>query len=215
MFVSAWKRRVLVGDLQYRLVGGNLFYLCFVVFAFAAVLFGPLVMLLGDRSATVAQREVAARQMLALHERVWFAIPMIIALCLLHSVVVSHRIAGPLLRFRRIFQGLARGDLSQNVAVRRHDYLHAEAAAIADMMGSMAAKMRAIESGHAAASAMLSDLRQDLERTSQRATAAKGEMLAAQMEILGQRISQFRTPAIDAEQPQEKSQPLPELVGSM
>ena len=215
MFVRAWKRRVLVGGLQYRLVGGNFLYLCFVVFAFAVTLFGPLVVLLGDRSATVAEREAAARQMLALHERVWFAIPVIIALCLLHSVVVSHRIAGPLLRFRRIFQGLAQGDLSQNVTVRRHDYLHAEAAMIEDMVRSMAARMRAIENGHAAACAMLSDLKQDLARSSQREAAAKGEKLAAQMEILGRRISQFRTPAIARERPQEESQPSPELVGSV
>ena len=134
MFVSALKRRVLVGDLQYRLVAGNLLYLGFVVFAIAAALFGPLVVLLGDRSATVVQREVAAHQMLALHERVWFAIPVIIALCLLHSVVVSHRIAGPLLRFQQVFHDLAQGDLSQNVTVRRNDYLHAEAAMIADMV---------------------------------------------------------------------------------
>ena len=140
---------------------------------------------------------------------------MIIALCLLHSIVVSHRIAGPLVRFRQIFQGLARGDLSQNVAVRRHDYLHAEAAVIADMVRNMAAKMRTIESGHAAASAMLSDLRQDLEGTSQREIAAKGERLAAQMDILGQGISQFRIPVIAGERPQGESQPARELVGSV
>ncbi len=215
MFVTRVKRRVLIGGLQYRLVGGNLLYLFFVVFAFSAALFGPLVVTLGDRSATVAQRDVAAHQMLALHERVWFALPVIVALCLLHSVVVSHRIAGPLVRFRRIFQDLARGDLSQNVAVRRHDYLRAEAAMIADMVRSMAAKMRAIEDAHAAANATLSELRQDLERTSQREAAAKGEMLAAQMDILGQRISRFRIPAIAAERPQGESQLSRELVGSV
>lgn len=215
MFVSTLRRRVLVGGLQYRLVAGNLLYLFSVVFAIVAALFGPVVLTLGDRSATVVQREVAAQQMLALHERVWFAIPVIIALCLFHSVVVSHRIAGPLLRFRRIFQGLARGDLSQNIALRRHDYLHVEAAVIADMVRSMAARMRAIESGHAAANVTLSDLRQDPEQFSQREPAAKVEMLAAQMDILGRRIHEFRVPTIAAERPQVESQLSKELVGSV
>ncbi len=194
MYVSALKRRVLVGELQYRLVCGNLLYLFFVVFAFAAALFGPLVAVLGDRSTDVVQRELAAQQMLALHERVWFAIPVIVALCLFHSIVVSHRIAGPLLRFQQIFHSLAQGDLSQNISIRRNDYLHAEAAVIANMVRSLAAKMQDIEDGHESVRAALSELRQDLEQTSQRGTAAKGEALAAKMEILGQRISRFRTP---------------------
>ena len=209
------KRRLLVGELQYRLVGGNLLYLLFVVFAFAAALFGPLVALLGGPSASVAQREVAADQMLALHERVWLAIPMIIALCLFHSVVVSHRIAGPLLRFRQVFLDLAQGNLSQDVTVRRNDYLHAEAAVIADMVRSMAAKMQAIEDGHEAASATLSDLRQDLERTSQWEAAAKGEVLAEQMDVLGRRISRFRTPSVAAKRSPGESLLSKEPVGSV
>jgi methyl-accepting chemotaxis protein len=200
MFVSRFKRRILIGDLQYRLMVGNLLYLFFVVFAFSAALFGPL---------------VASHQKPGLYERVWFAIPVIIVLCLLHSVVVSHRIAGPLHRFRQIFQGLARGDLSQNVTIRRHDYLRTEAAMIADMMRSMAARIRAIEDGHAAAHATLSELRQELERFPHRETAAKGETLAAQMDILDQRISQFRIPAIPVERPQGKPQLSRELVGSV
>ena len=200
MFVSRFKRRVLIGDLQYRLMGGNLLYLFLVVFAFSSALFGPL---------------VASHQNPGLYERVWFAIPVIIVLCLLHSVVVSHRIAGPLHRFRQIFQGLARGDLSQTVTIRRHDYLRTEAAMIVDMMRSMAARIRAIEDGHAAADETLSELRRDLERVSDREAAAKAEVLAAQMYVLAQRISQFHIPAITTKRSQAKPQPSRELVGSV
>ena len=42
----------------------------------------------------------------------------------------------------------------------------------------------------------------------------QGEVLAAQMDILGRRISQFRIPAIAEKQPQAEPQLSKELVGS-
>ncbi|MEO2198698.1 MAG: hypothetical protein ABGY72_21800 [bacterium] len=74
-----------------------------VIFAiFMTSLFAPLIaqLLMDDGSLLARQR--AAQQFLWIDETVWFPL-LLTFLCLItHSVFVSHRIAGPLVRLRRV-----------------------------------------------------------------------------------------------------------------
>lgn len=208
MFVSPWKRRILVNNFQYRLIFGNLLYLVAVVLAFMVVLFAPVVATLADGSVSLSQREVAAHQLLALHERVWFAIPVLIALCILHSTLVSHRIAGPLHRFKQIFAKLAKGDLSMNINVRQHDYLRQEAEIMAQMVREMGDRVRAIQHGHQEAGMTLSQLMSAVGREAHDDAAVLAGKLGTQMDALGVQVRQFRLPS-DDEAPTVDPQPAP------
>jgi methyl-accepting chemotaxis protein len=192
MFVSPWKRRILVNRFQYRLIFGNLLYLLAVVLAFMVVLFAPVVATLADGSVSLSQREVAAHQLLALHERVWFAIPVLIALCVLHSTLISHRIAGPLHRFKQIFAKLAEGDLSMDINVRRHDYLRHEAEMMGDMVREMGERVRAIQHDHKEAGVTLSHLMHAVGRGAHDEAAVLAGKLGTQMDALGVQVRQFR-----------------------
>jgi hypothetical protein len=86
---------------QYRLLIGNFLYIATVVLVFVFVLFAPVMSVLADESAPPGQRDLAAHQMLVLHERVWYALPVLIALCIVHAVFVSHRVARSLQREAR------------------------------------------------------------------------------------------------------------------
>jgi methyl-accepting chemotaxis protein len=208
MFVSFWKRRILVNDFQYRLLAGNFLYLASVVIAFVVVLFAPVVAILADDSVTLAQREVAAHQLLVMHERVWFAIPVLIALCVLHAALVSHRIAGPLYRFKQIFSDLANGDLSVKVNIRRHDYLGPEAEVMADMVSSLRERAEAIRDAYEHAGATVPQLMDAVGRGANQDTAVLAGKLATQMDVLGQQVRQFRTPgARGATAPEARSEP--------
>jgi methyl-accepting chemotaxis protein len=194
MFVSFWKRRILVNNFQYRLLVGNFLYLASVVIAFVVVLFAPVVAILADDTVTLAQREVAAHQLLVMHERVWFAIPVVIALCILHAALVSHRIAGPLVRFKRILSDLAAGDLSVKVNIRRHDYLGPEAEVMAEMVAGLRERVGAIRDAYEQAGTTVPQLMHAVGRGANQDAAVLAGKLATQMDVLGREVRQFRTP---------------------
>jgi len=212
MVVSPWKRRILVNRFQYRLIAGNFLYLVAVVIAFFVVLFGPLVAVLADASTTVSQREAASHQMLILEERVWFVVPVLIALCIFHSALISHRIAGPLVRFKRIFADLAEGDLSMDVRVRQHDYLQEEAELMTEMVNSLGSRVQSIRDDYREASSILPQLMEAVGRGATEDAAVLAGKLGTQMDLLGQQINEFRTPG-DTEPPVAEPQAaLPELA---
>jgi hypothetical protein len=117
------RRKMLVGGIQRRFVAFQV--ACFLVFAavFVTATFGPLVIDLLDRETPPDERTAAAAQLLALQEHVWPALVVVLLLFGFHALMVSHRFAGPLVRFRRTFELVAGGDLTQRVLLRRHDYL--------------------------------------------------------------------------------------------
>jgi methyl-accepting chemotaxis protein len=215
MFVSFWNRRIIVNTFQYRLLAGNLLYLSSVVLVFFIVLFAPVVAILADGSVPPAQREVAAHQFLVLHERVWFALPALITLCIFHSIVVSHRIAGPLHRFKQILSRLAGGDLSMNVTVRQHDYLRQEAEVMAETVSRLNERVRAIREGHRQASATLPLLMHAVGRGENEDSAVLAGKLGTQLDALGQQIRQFCvTGDAHAVAADARREPSPEKVGA-
>ena len=199
MFVSTWNKRILVRGFQYRLIAGNLLYLLAVVLTFLVVLFAPVVTVLTDHSAPIGQREAAAFQLLALHERIWFAIPVLFALCLFHSALVSHRIAGPLVRFKQICADMARGDLSINFRVRNDDYLHQEAETVTEMARSLGKRIQAVQDGYREMSATLPQMLQAIGRTGDEETAVLAGKLGTQLDALGLQLRQFHLPEQAAE----------------
>jgi len=215
MYVSPWKRRILVNSFQHRLLVGNMLYLASVVLAFGVVLFGPVVALLMDDSVALARREIAARQLIVMQERVWFAIPVLIALCILHAAVVSHRIAGPLHRFKQIFADLAKGDLTMKVNLRKHDYLRQEAEIMAGMVDDLRERVESIQQGYRQASATLPHLMEAVGRGAHEDAAVLAGKLGTQMDALGEQARHFRvSPSADAETPDAQIEPSRETIST-
>jgi len=127
-------RRILVKDFQRRFLLVNAFFLFLVSVAFIATLFGPLVLALFDPSSNDAELSATATAFLALHGRFWLAISVTSLAWLAHLAIVSHRVAGPLVRLCGIFRKAGRGDVSMRVRVRAKDYLQQEADALDAMM---------------------------------------------------------------------------------
>lgn len=211
MFVSPLKRRVIVNDFQYRLLAGNLLYLLSLVLVFFVALFGPVMIALTDDALSFSQKNDAARQLLVLHERVWFALPVLIALCIFHSILVSHRIAGPLHRFKLVLAALANGDLSQNIVVRKNDYLAEEAAVLEAMVRNTRARLQAIDGAYARADVTLQQLMQALAASTPGETKSLASRLQTEMDSLGTQLQGFelhRVPELSRECPAEIDRPL-------
>lgn len=182
-----FRRRIFISDLQYRLLVVNLLYFCAIVLIFAAVVFLPLMVQLRSGSmASPAEAEQVATEFLFLHARLWPALLLVLGLLALHSVIVSHRLAGPLYRFRRVLETVAEGDLSVRAKIRRNDYLTNEVAVINEMIEALAKRIACIEEQSTAMRAAVNDLMRARECGSE-------EMLDKTIENLGVLVDQLKT----------------------
>jgi hypothetical protein len=68
----------------------------------------------------------AAQEFTILHHRFWPAVLLVVILLGLHSLIILHRVFGPLYRLRFFLQRLSTGDLSGRLDFRKNDYLSAE-----------------------------------------------------------------------------------------
>lgn len=94
--------------------------------------------------------QTAADALLALHDRLW--IPMFVfgGGFALVVVRVTHRVAGPLFRFRQAFGEIGRGNLDVMVRIRRRDFLHQESRAIETMLCELSARVERAKQATAA-----------------------------------------------------------------
>ena len=177
---------LLIDRLQYRLLAVNVLYFIVVAVVFAVLLFGPLIQQLLVSDLDPVARDQVSSAFLTLHQRVWP--PLIIAfVCLtIHSLVVSHRIAGPLYQFRRIFGQLRDGDLTARAKIRQGDYLTAEAKIINDMSASLERRLLDTQKNGLDLCAGLASLKRELN-----AQAPSSEVVKL-VEILDERADRFR-----------------------
>lgn len=189
------RRHILIDRFQYQLLLINLLYFFAILLIFSAALFLPLIIQLESKTLSFSEQEAVASQFLSLHARVWPALLITFLLFAIHSIFVSHRIAGPLMRFRNTFKAIAAGDLSGRVTLRKHDYLGNEADHLNEMIVGLRTKIKGIETQHREVRAVLSDLKGGIENGSAEDTNQTIAALGVQMQRLRECIDQFRMPA--------------------
>lgn len=139
------RRRLIVDRFQYRLLAISLVHFGFILLFFAAALFLPLMLRLEDPSLSWIEQEQAANIILVYNDNLWIPLGIIFLLLSIHSVFVSHRIAGPLYRFRAVLQTFAEGNLAIRANIRKQDYLQKEAETINEMIGVWENKIRSMK----------------------------------------------------------------------
>jgi methyl-accepting chemotaxis protein len=180
------RRQYIVDSFQRRLVVINLVYFFTIVLAFIGVLLVPVLLELSDATLGWERQQEAANQFLSIHTRLWPAVLILFLLLSVHSILVSHRIAGPLYRFRRIFDDVQKGDLSTRVVLRQGDYLTKEAEGINAMLSSLSNRFERIQATCEELQSSIAEIRKTFpleeKEWSERATAS-----------LESRIEQLRT----------------------
>lgn len=141
-----FKRRHLIVDrFQYRLVAISAAHFGLALLVFLTALMLPLMLQLDDPTVSWVEKKRISNVILFFNDQVWLPLAAVFLLLTVHSLFVSHRICGPLYRFRAVFKALAEGDLDIRAHIRKHDYLQAEARAINDMIGSLQTRIRGLE----------------------------------------------------------------------
>jgi methyl-accepting chemotaxis protein len=164
------RRRFLVDGRQYHLLGFVAVYFCAIVITYAVGVFVPLVFQVSGSSISSLDLGTAADEFLALHGPVWPLLIVVLVFLVVHGIVISHRLSGPLYRMRAYLKALSDGDLSRTVKFRTKDYLAPEADSINQMVSTMRTRVIRIKEEHARATEAAVKVRQ---------TAASGSMAEA------------------------------------
>ena len=139
------RRRLIVDRFQYRLIAISAVHFGLVLLVFLVAMMLPLMLRLDDPSTTYFEKQQVADVLLFFNEQLWLPLGAVFLLLTVHSLFVSHRIAGPLYRFRMVFKALAEGDLAIRANIRKHDYLHPHARALNEMIEALETKIRGLE----------------------------------------------------------------------
>lgn len=186
------RRRILIDRLQLRLLMITLLYFAAAAMIFAVALFTPLMLqLTGDTDSPVARAEVAT-EFLALHTRFWPAIVITFGLLAVHSIFTSHRIAGPLFRFRMVFQEIQDGNLVPFASIRERDLLGNEADALNDMLLSLRERISGIAEEQRYSREQFEHLRRAIRSDSAEDIGSHLTGLDEGLTGLGERVDGFR-----------------------
>jgi len=212
------RRKLIVDNLQYRLLIAGIIYFATVVFVFACGVFIPVIIQLESGGVSYEALE-AANHFLVLHERVWPPLILAFILLIVHSIMNSHRIAGPLYRIRTVLNSVGSGDLTQKITLRKKDYLKKEADNVNTMVTSLREKIDRLQSHSTAASDDLTALKQSLQSGSSEAIRRQTDRLTVDIDRLVQCLGEFKTRNGAAKRSEGKRetgspQEAPETVGS-
>lgn len=128
------RQRVVVG-LQARLAATQLAWTIGLLLLLVVLLVGPAIHDL--ESMDERTRLDAATVLLSLHDRLWSAIIAVTAALAAVTLTLTHRVAGPLYRFRRVFEAVSQGHLWVHAGIRSTDYPKEESAALEHMLGTL------------------------------------------------------------------------------
>ncbi|MBK9998904.1 MAG: methyl-accepting chemotaxis protein [Nitrospira sp.] len=156
-------------------------------------LFLPLMIQLDHLPVSSPEAQRVADQFELLHSRFWPVVAVVSLLLLVHGVFFSHRIAGPLYRFRRIFQSVASGDLTVRTSIRKADYLHVEAQCLGEMVDALREKIGRIEAHHADIAPQLERLKAAAACGALREVEQEADRLRATVEQLTRAMEPFQT----------------------
>lgn len=140
------------------------------------------------------EQERAAQAFLTFHKSLWPAIFFSLAFIALHSILVSHKIAGPVYRFERRVQELTQGDVSGHVQLRDGDYFPGLMNALNQMITALKGELNFLREENRAAVERSSRLLQELQEGSLSQERLKSQIgeLAGILNRLEERLNKFR-----------------------
>jgi methyl-accepting chemotaxis protein len=145
-----WLRRrkyVIDWRFQLKFLLNTLGYLTFMILVISVSLFAPLILQLRHIDATSAEASNLALKILYLHDKFWLPVFLSLVAISLDSLRTTHKIAGPLYRFRRVFEALSDGRLPKPVKLRKGDHLRAEMEAINGMLVALREQIGQMQTG--------------------------------------------------------------------
>lgn len=140
-YIVDWK-------LQGSLIGHGLVYGATVLAAIGFGIFAPLLWGLGERGE-VSGFEEQSIVMIYLHDRFWVIAALALFLVVIGAVRYSHRVAGPMVRFKRNLKLLGNGEMPPPLRTRSSDFLKEEVSVLNRAVAGVSARVDAIKRANA------------------------------------------------------------------
>lgn len=187
------QRRYLLWDtVQPRFLVVSVAHQGLVFLTFAGSLFVPLIVKLHNTPLSSPEAGVIGYEFTTLHDSIWPAFPIALLLILIHSVFFSHRIAGPLYRFRNVFKAISQGDLMVETKIRTHDYLKQEADGLERMVSELRSKLTTIKTDCQTLETLVGEMKAALHTNSLSGATAVTAKLEQHVSRLMADVQQFK-----------------------
>lgn len=113
------------------------FLLCFAIGVCVVFLPSAYLLLTG---ADPAELEPAAEEFLVLHRRIWPAVLVVLVGVFGYTLLLSHRIAGPIHRINQVLKGMIRGEYPERIALRKGDHFQRTAELLETLSNQLAGR---------------------------------------------------------------------------
>ncbi|HEB53166.1 MAG TPA: hypothetical protein ENI87_07935 [bacterium] len=201
-YVVDWK-------LQGSLIVHGVVYGVLVLLAVSFGVFAPLLWELGVGGAPEQDFEEHAIVLLYLHERFWLLAAACLVVVVIGAIRFSHRVAGPMVRYKRNLRLLAAGKLPPPLRTRSNDFLKEEVACLNEAVAGVGERVEAIRRAQA-------DLRHQLAAwlESEQPPAQAVETLLAACAEVDRAIDEFvHVDTADERRPDSAGPAPAELIG--
>ena len=176
-------------EVQIRVIShGVLYMIAAVAFTTTLLLHRQIrdLLFLPGAATDSAERFLSAQIFLTVTEYLVPGILLLTFLYILHLLVLTHRLCGPVVNFTKTFRALAQGDLTARVRLRRKDYLKPESQVFNEMAEGIAGR---IETAKRIDSQIIGKLDQALWEMERGGDAAKIRENLAEVRSLAQENS--------------------------
>lgn len=154
------RQRLIVSKVQYRLLAVQVIQFTIIMLVFLSAVFLPVIVAMGQGDPGNYFTE--ADQFLTLHKRLWPPLLLALFLFVLNSIILAHRVAGPLYRMGCVMKEVGKGDVTIRAKIRKPDYLHAEVADLNEMIQRLQLRLGEIEIASLEAAQLLAKSRNAL-----------------------------------------------------
>ena len=134
----------------------------------------------------------AANKILYLHSKFWPAVIFALIVIGLHSIRTSHKIAGPLYRFDRLFESIKEGNLPKKITLRKGDYLLNEMKLINEMLESLQKGVKEIQGAQLGLNEAISECKNVVSHASKDEILKRMNHITEKGDQLGEKLAYFK-----------------------
>ncbi len=163
-----------------------------VIYIFVAVLLTGLLMfipsILGLSNKVGQEQYAAAKEVLVLHKRFWPSILVVVILLGGYSILLFHRLFGPLYRLDLALKQLAVGDFSSNFKLRKKDFLKKEGETMDETVHALREKIGTLKNENALLLESITQLDSELDNQDMSMESVKSRI--ADIRLLEEKVVQ-------------------------
>jgi len=192
----AMRRNYIVDrKVQYNLLLRTLGFVVFMLLIVSAGLYIPLVVELRQHAGELDASYETSIALMFMQERFWPVALFCLAFAAYGTIVISHRIVGPLVRVKRVMKSIGDGRLPTTLQIRSKDYLKTEVEILNTMVAGLAEQVDRIKGTNQRLADSLAACQEDAARYgNEQLQSSLGDVTAA-AQTLSQELAFFQREA--------------------